>query len=185
MSKNRDEKIMLPDEVIISKIYFIRGQKVMIDRDLAELYEVETKRLKEAVRRNIVRFPEDFMFEMTKEEFQDWRSQIATSNSETMGLRHVPFCFTNLGVPQLSTVLRSQRAIMVNLHIMRVFNKMQEIILAHKELFFKLKELEKKFEGHDDQIMLIFEYLKQLEETKQEELEFRNRKKIGFKRQEE
>src|ERR1035437_7370622 len=104
----------IPDERIVDKIYLIREQKVMIDRDLAELYGVETKRLKEAVKRNIERFPEDFMFEMTKEEFANWRSQFATSKSDMLGLRYALFCFTNLGVPQLSTVLKSKRAIMVN-----------------------------------------------------------------------
>lgn len=110
---------MIPEEVIRSKIYFIRGQKVMIDRDLAEFYGVETKVLKQAVKRNIERFPEDFMFEMTKEEFENWRSQFVTSKSEMMGLRYAPFCFTNIGVTQLSTVLKSKKAILINLQIMR------------------------------------------------------------------
>ena len=117
---------MLPDEIIISKIYVIRGQKVMIDRDLAELYGLETKRLKEAVRRNIARFPGDFMFEMSKEEFSDWRTQIATSNADKMGLRYVPFCFTEQGVTMLSCVLNSQKRIQLNILIVRIFTKMQE-----------------------------------------------------------
>jgi len=87
-------KVTIPDEVLMDKIYFIRGQKVMLDRDLAELYGAETKRLKEAVKRNIDRFPEDFMFEMTKEEFEHWRTQFATSKSDQMGLRYAPYCFT-------------------------------------------------------------------------------------------
>jgi hypothetical protein len=172
---------MIPDEIIINKIYLVRGQKVMIDRDLAELYGVETKRLKEAVKRNIERFPEDFMFEMTKEEFANWRSQFATSKSDMLGLRYAPFCFTNLGVPQLSTVLKSKRAIMVNLQVMRVFNKMQEILLTHKDILLKLEQLMKNDTEQDKKIMLIFEYLKQLEETKQQQSEQAQRKQIGFK----
>ena len=105
----------------MSKIYLIRGQKVMLDRDLAELYDVDTRRLKEAVRRNIDRFPSDFMFEMTSEELENWRSQFATSNSEKMGLRRPPFCFTEQGVAMLSSVLRSRRAVEVNIEIMRAF----------------------------------------------------------------
>lgn len=110
--------IVLAEEAIISKIYLIRGQKVMIDRDLAELYGVETKRLKEAVRRNASRFPSDFMFEMNKEEFEDWRTQNATSKEDKQGLRYAPFCFTEQGVTMLSCVLSSERAIMVNIQIM-------------------------------------------------------------------
>src|SRR5687768_466478 len=97
--------LMIPDELVMNKIYFIRGQKIMLDRDLAELYGVETKRLKEAVRRNIDRFPDDFMFEMTLEELENWRTQFATSNSEKMGLRYPPFCFTEQGVAMLSSVV--------------------------------------------------------------------------------
>src|ERR1700733_13408008 len=98
---------LIPDEMIINKIYMVRGQKVMIDRDLAELYGVETKVLKQAVKRNISRFPIDFMFEMNKHELENWRSQIVTSNSDKMGLRHAPFCFTEQGVAMLSSVLNS------------------------------------------------------------------------------
>ena len=105
MTEKKNNDIMLPDEVVMTKIYILRDQKVMIDRDLAELYGVETKRLKEAVRRNITRFPEDFMFEMTKEEFTIWRSQFASSNSDKKGLRYSPFCFTEQGVAMLFCVL--------------------------------------------------------------------------------
>jgi hypothetical protein len=108
----------LPEELVWAKIYLIRGQKVMLDRDLASLYAVETRRLKEQVRRNINRFPKDFMFELTKEELNDWRSQFATSNSEIMGIRHPPFAFTEHGILMLSGVLNSKRAIEVNIPIM-------------------------------------------------------------------
>ncbi len=121
--------LMIPDELVMNKIYIIRGQKVMLDRDLAELYQVETKRLKEAVRRNIGRFPEDFMFEMTVEELENWRTQNASSNSEKMGLRYPPFCFTEQGVAMLSSVLNSEIAIHVNIQIIRIFTKMRKGIL--------------------------------------------------------
>ncbi|MFC1857314.1 ORF6N domain-containing protein [Thermodesulfobacteriota bacterium] len=107
---------LVPVESIVGKIYFIRGIKVMLDRDLAELYGIETKRLKEQVRRNIERFPEDFMFELTKEELKNWRSQFATINQDIMGLRIPPFAFTEHGVLMLSSVLKSERAVQVNIH---------------------------------------------------------------------
>ena len=109
-------KKMIPIDIIASKIYLIRSMKVMLDRDLAELYGVETKVLKQAVRRNIDRFPADFMFEMTKAEFADWRSQFVTSKSDRMGLRYKPMAFTEQGVAMLSSVLRSKRAIHVNIY---------------------------------------------------------------------
>ena len=178
MSENN--LLSIPDEVIISKIYFIRDKKVMLDSSLAELYEVETKQLKRAVRRNIKRFPDDFMFELTESEFVNLRSQFGTSNWG--GLRYVPMVFTEQGVAMLSSVLNSERAIMVNIAIIRVFTKMRELLSAQKEIILKLEQLEKKDIEQDDKIMLIFEYLKQLEKTKQEDIEFKNRTRIGFKK---
>lgn len=175
----------IPDEIILNKIYFVREQKIMIDRDLAELYGVETKRLKEAIKRNIERFPEDFMFEMTKDEFENWRSQFATSKSDKMGLRYAPFCFTEQGVTMLSCVLKSKRAIEVNIKIIRVFTKMREMLQTHKDILQKLDEIERKDIEQDQKIMLIFEYLKQFEEAKHQQLEQANRKRIGFKKQSE
>ena len=173
--------IVIPDEVIMDKIYLIRGKKVMLDRDLAMLYEVETKRLKEQVRRNIDRFPEDFMFELSKEELADWRYQFGTSSSETMGLRVPPFAFTEHGVIMLASVLSSERAIYVNLKIVRVFIHMREMLQTHRDILLKLDEIERKYSDHDQKIKLIFEYLKQLEESKEQESEQKNRKRIGFK----
>jgi hypothetical protein len=167
----------IPEETIISKIYVIRGQKVMIDRDLALLYNVEAKRLKEAVRRNIKRFPEDFMFEMSHEEFQNWRSQIATSNSERMGLRYAPFCFTEQGVTMLSCVLNSTQAIETNIRIIRVFTKMREMLLTHKDILLKLEQFEKQTVKNSEDIQLIFKALKQFLNQPQEP-----RKQIGYKR---
>ena len=178
---------MISDEMIINKIYFIRGKKVMIDRDLAELYGVETKRLKEAVRRNLERFPEDFMFEMTKEEFENWRTQFATSNSAKMGLRYPPFCFTEQGVAMLSCVLNSPQAIAVSIQIIRVFTKMREMLLSNKDVLLRLAKIEKrmmKVEGrttkYGDDIQMIFEALKELMNPPQ-----LPRKRIGFKLNEE
>lgn len=180
--------LVLSDEVIMNKIYIIRGQKVMIDRDLAQLYGVETKQLKRQVRRNIDRFPEDFMFEMTKNEFEEWRSQIGTSNSsDKMGLRYAPYVFTESGVAMLSSVLNSQTAIEVNIRIIRVFSKMREMLSTHKDILLKLEQLEKnmvKQEGsmkkYEDDIRMIFEVLKELLSPPQ-----KPRQKIGFKRSNE
>jgi phage regulator Rha-like protein len=176
------EQSMIPEENIQSKIYLIRGMKVMLDRDLAALYGVETKRLKEAIRRNLLRFPEDFMFELTDEEFKQWRSQFIISDSDKMGLRYPPFAFTEHGVLMLASVLNSERAIQVNIQIVRVYNKMREMILTHKDLFIELENIKKQLSEHDEKILIVFEYLKQFEKSKQEELEYKNRPKIGFKR---
>jgi hypothetical protein len=172
---------LLPDEIIINKILILRDQKVMLDRHLAELYNVETRALNQAVKRNIKRFPEDFMFQMTNEEFSIWKSQIVMSNSDKMGLRKPPYVFTEQGVAMLSSVLNSDRAIMVNIQIMRVFTKMRALLDSHKEILRKLESIEKKDIEQDDKILLIFEYLKQLEQSKQEETNFQERKRIGFK----
>jgi hypothetical protein len=167
----------IPDEAIINKIYLIRGQKVMIDRDLAELYGVETKRLKEAVRRNIKRFPDDFMFVMTDEEFQNWRTQFATSKSDMIGLRYSPFCFTEQGVTMLSCILNSQRAIDTNIRIMRVFTKMREMLMTHKDILIKMEQFEKQVAKNSEDIQLIFKALKQFLN-----LPHLPRRQIGFKR---
>jgi phage regulator Rha-like protein len=181
-------KVMkVPDEVIVNKIYLVRGQKVMMDRDLAELYGVETKRLKEAVRRNATRFPPDFLFEMDKKEFEDWRTQNASSKKDKKGLRYAPFCFTEQGVTMLSCVLNSERAIAVNIRIIRVFTKMREMLLSHKDILIKLEQIEKKLLQHDvginkqgEDVLLIFQALKQLLNPPQVP-----RPRIGFRRKEE
>jgi hypothetical protein len=129
-----DDQSFLSEETISNKIYFIRNQKVMLDRDLAMLYGIETKRLKEQVKRNRNRFPEDFMFELTKIEFENWRSQFATSNSEKMGLRYVPMAFTEHGVLMLSSVLKSDKAIQTNIQIMRIFTKVRQMLQDTTEI---------------------------------------------------
>jgi len=169
--------VTVSDESIISKIYLIREQKVMMDRDLAQLYGVETKQLKRQVKRNIERFPEDFMFELTEEEFQNWRSHFGTSNlSDKMGLRYAPYVFTEQGVAMLSSVLNSKIAIAVNIQIIRIFTRMREMLLTHKDLLLKIEQLERKVGNHDQDIQLIFQYLKQLLNPTPP-----IREKIGFK----
>ena len=155
---------MLPDRVIITKIIVLRNQKVIVDRDLANLYGVETRVLNQAVKRNIKRFPEDFMFQMTNEELKAWKSQIVMSESDRMGLRKPPYVFTEQGVAMLSSVLNSDRAILVNIQIMRVFTKLRALLESHAEILRKLDTIEKKDIEQDDKILLIFEYLKQLEQ---------------------
>jgi hypothetical protein len=181
MSEDKS-RISIPDEVIMSKIYFIRGNKVMLDRDLAELYGIETKVLKQTVRRNINRFPSDFMFAMSAEELQDWRSQFVTSNTDRMGLRYPPFCFTEHGVLMLSSVLNSDRAIKVNIQIIRIFIKIRELLFAHKDILLQLEQVQQKIAEHDKNIILIFDYIKELEKEKLQKSEQQNRKKIGYKR---
>lgn len=166
-----------------SLIYNVRGSKVMIDSDLANLYGVETKRLKESVRRNLERFPEDFMFILTNEEVRILRSQIASSSWG--GSRYGNMAFTEQGVSMLSSVLNSKRAILVNIRIIRVFVRLRSFIDTQKEIIRKLELLEKKDLELDEKVNLIFEYLKQLEQSKQEETDFKQRKRIGFKHAQE
>lgn len=172
------KSIAIPDEVVMSKIYVVRGVKIMLDRDLAELYGVETKVLKQSVKRNISRFPDDFMFEMSEKEFADWRRAFVTTPEDKKGLRYAPYCFTEQGVAMLSSVLNSERAIQMNIQIVRIFTRMRELLTTHEEI---LQKLEKSDIEQNDKIMLIFEYLKQFEAVKQQELEQRNHKPIGFK----
>jgi len=168
----------LPDEVLMNKIYMIRGLKIMLYRDLAELYGVETKRLKEQVKRNRERFPVDFMFELTDSEFTNWRSQFATSNSDKMGLRYKPFCFTEHGVLMLSSVLNSTKAIQVNIQIMRIFTQMRKLLSDNSEFRLTLEEIRKKTENNTKNIEVVFHYLDELiEKTEEQE----PRTQIGFK----
>jgi ORF6N domain len=168
-------KTELPIERIASKIYLIRGMKVMLDRDLSELYGVETRVLKQAVRRNIDRFPNDFMFELNKAEFENWRSQFVTSNSDKIGLRYSPMVFTEQGIAMLSSVLKSQRSITVNIQIMRTFVQLRKITESHSKLANKLDEIEKRIEGHDEQFQAVFEVIKRIMATEEKPT-----KKIGF-----
>ncbi len=171
----------LSEESIINKIYVIRGLKVMIDRDLAELYGVETRVLNQSVRRHRKRFPEDFMFQMTEKELTDWKSQIEISKSDKMGLRKAPLVFTEQGVAMLSSVLNSDRAISVNIQIIRAFSRMRQMLESHKEIIRKLEDLEMKDLEQDEKISIIFEYLRQLEQSREDEAQFKARKRIGFR----
>ncbi|MBN1384068.1 MAG: ORF6N domain-containing protein [Elusimicrobia bacterium] len=158
---------------IESKIYFIRRQKVMIDHDLAELYGVETRVLNQAVQRNAKRFPIDFMFRLNKLELKNWRSQFVISNLFVkMGLRRRPYVFTEQGVAMLSSVLNSERAIHVNIQIMRTFTKLRALLSTHKDLQKKIEEMEKKY---DQQFKIVFDAIKALITPP-----VPKRKKIGF-----
>lgn len=152
---------------IVNSIYVIRGQKVMLDRDLAEMYGVTTFRLNEAVKRNSSRFPEDFMFQLSNQEFTNLISQNAMSSSKKDktnwgGIRRPPFAFTEHGVAMLSSVLRSEQAVQVNIRIIRVYNKMKQILLDSKELWQKIEEIERSLGTKNDEIKTIFEILKKI-----------------------
>lgn len=158
-NQNSRSEISIPSERIEHSILLIRGQKVMLDRDLADLYGVETRVLNQAVRRNIRRFPPDFMFQMSPEEFAKWKSQIVMTNRERMGLRRRPLVFTEQGVAMLSSVLGSDRAIDVNIAIMRAFVRLREMMATHKDLAKKIEELEKKY---DAQFRAVFDAIRNL-----------------------
>jgi hypothetical protein len=184
-----NETAIVPIELIENKIYVIRGQKVMLDKDLSELYGVETSRLNRQVRRNINRFPEDFMFQITVEEYDNLICQIGISSSGTKrsnlisqtamsswgGRRHLPYAFTQEGIAMLSSVLNSQRAIQVNIAIMRVFVRIKQMLFAHKELTHKLEQLEQKVGKNSEDIQLIFQAIHQLMEPTPKKTS-----KIGF-----
>lgn len=167
---------VIPDNIIMNKIFLCRGQKVMIDYDLAELYGVETRRLNEQVKRNLKRFPEDFMFQLTKEEFEHLKSQIATSSWG--GRRKTPFVFTENGVSMLSSVLNSDRAIEVNIQIMRIFTSIRQTLTDTLTLQLDIESLKKKIKNQDKNIELVFTYLDELIEKQERP---RDPKTVGFK----
>ncbi|MBI4712237.1 MAG: ORF6N domain-containing protein [Planctomycetes bacterium] len=151
---------LVPVEIIANKIVELRGKKVMLDKDLSGLYGVPTKVLLQAVKRNKKRFPDDFMFQLNNAEFQNLRSQIVTSSWG--GRRYLPFAFTEQGVAMLSSVLNSERAVLVNIQIMRAFVQLRGLIMTHKELVSRLDALERKYGEHDVKIKYIFEAMRQL-----------------------
>ena len=172
---------IIPDELIMNKILVLRGMKVMIDSDLAELYGVTTKRLNEQVKRNIKRFPEDFMFQLTVEEKQE----VVANCDHLERLKFsptMPYVFTEHGAVMLASVLNSDRAIIVNIQIVRVFSRMRQLFETHTEILRKLDQLQKKDIEQDEQIELIFEYLRQLEQSRQQQEDQANRKRIGFRK---
>jgi hypothetical protein len=170
------KSLILSDELVSSKIYFIRDQKVLLDIDLAELYQVETGRLNEQVKRNTDRFPEDFMFQLTNQEFESLRSQFAISKKGRGGRRYAPFAFTEHGVLMLSSVLNSERAIQVNIQIMRIYAKLRGMIMAHKDVLLQLEKLENRLDKHDEGFQIVFRHLRELLNPPSEP-----RRKIGFK----
>ncbi len=172
----RSDKELIPQEFIENKIYLIRGEKVMLDRDLAELYGVSVKRLKEQVKRNLARFPADFMIKLNFKEFSNLRSQIATSSWG--GQRYLPYAFSENGVAMLSSVLNSERAILVNIQIMRTFTRIRKLLASHKEILRRLDQLETGQTRQSEQIVQIFQVIKNI-------LDLpitlkRKNKKIGF-----
>ena len=169
--------LLITDEVIMQNIYFIRKQKVMLDSDLAELYGVETKRLKEQVKRNIERFPERYMFELTKEEAEASRSQIATLKRGD-NIKWLPYAFTEHGVMMLSNVLKSKQAIAVSMRIIDVFILLRESLTNHVELRLEIEYIKKKIDNHGKNIELVFQYLDELLEKAENP---KPRKAIGYK----
>jgi hypothetical protein len=166
-------------EIIQQKIYEVRGQKVMLDFDLATLYEVETKRLKEAVRRNINRFPSDFMFELTRDEYNFLRTQIASlENGKGKFSKFNPFAFTEHGVTMLSSILNSEKAIEINISIVRAFVYIRQYALSHHDLTSQLKELEDKYDKQFDDVFEAINYLLKKDTL---EKQTKNRTKIGYK----
>jgi phage regulator Rha-like protein len=172
-----NNSILLPDEAIMQKIYFIRNQKVMLDRDLAELYGVETKRLKEQVKRNMERFPKHYMFELTIEEATVSRSQIATLKRGD-NIKYLPLAFTEQEVMMLANVLKSKRAIEVSIKIIDVFILLRETLSNHTDLRLEIEYIKKKVSNHDKNIELVFQYLDELLEKKENKKE---RPQIGYK----
>jgi hypothetical protein len=150
---------LIPTERIEKSIYLLRGEKVMLDRDLAALYDVETKVLKRAVRRNRDRFPDDFMFVLNRTELLDWRRQFGTSNADRKGLRHAPMAFTEHGILMLSSILNSKRAVLVNIEIMRAFVKLRQMLASNIEFARRLDELENKY---DRQFKIVFDAIRTL-----------------------
>lgn len=170
----KPKELNLPDEIVLSKIYLIRGHKVMLDSDLAELYNVETKVLNQAVNRNEYRFPDDFMFKLTDNEWANLKSQIVTSSWG--GKRKLPYVFTEHGVLMLSSVLNSRRAIEVNILIVRVFTKIRQMLMDNTDIRLKLEKIEKKADNNSKNIDVLFRYFDELIEKEQ-----KPRKKIGYK----
>lgn len=172
----KELQLLVAEQKVLNKIYAIRGEKVMLDKDLSAMYGVETKQLKRQVKRNINRFPKDFMFTLTRKEFENLRSQIGTSSWG--GIRYMPMAFTEQGVAMLSSILNSKTAIEVNIRIIRVFTKLREYTLTHKEILIQLAKLEKEVKGNSRDIENIFIVLKELIQKQSAPVA---RNKIGFR----
>lgn len=178
MPKSNIPTVKISEETILEKVFVIRGLKVMLDKDLAEMYGVEVRVLNQAVKRNKTRFPEDFMFQISKEENASVRSQFVILQIGKYS-KYLPYAFTEQGVAMLSSVLNSETAIQVNIQIIRLFTKMKQLILDNKDLWLKIEKIEQNLVKHDDEIKTVFAYLKKLlvQENK-------SRNPIGFKKSE-
>jgi hypothetical protein len=175
-----DISVQIAEEIIINKIYHVRGKQVMLSKDLADLYEVETKVLNQQVKRNLGKFPERYMFQLTEEEYNRLRSQNVTLK-RGQHLKYLPFAFTEHGILMISSILNSDRANKVNMLIIDTFIKLRELMFLHKDEIHQLEQIQVKLEAHDKKIMVIFEYLKQIEKSKLQESEQKNRHRIGYK----
>jgi phage regulator Rha-like protein len=175
MAKKVSDLIIIPQEVLINKFYFLRNEKVMIDRDLASLYGVKSIRLREQVKRNITKFPKHFMFQLTEQEVEILVSQNAIPSKGHLG-GTLPYVFTEHGVLMLANVLRSDRAIQVSIRIIELFVKLREMLVTHSELKLEIERIKKKIDNHDKNIELVFQYFDELIEKKE-----KPRKPIGYK----
>jgi hypothetical protein len=172
----KESSLVVPDEVVMNKIYVIRNQKVMLDIDLAGLYQVETKVLNQQGKRNLKRFPDDFMFQLTQSEFENLKSQFVTSSWG--GKRKLPLVFTEQGVAMLSGILNSDRAIAVNIQIMRIFTRVRQMLTDNTELRLDIEKIKKKLDNQDKNMEIVFRYLDELLEKKENPVP---RTKIGYK----
>lgn len=174
-----DKAIATQEAVIASKIVTLRDERVILDVHLADFYGIETRALKQAVRRNRDRFPDDFMYELTDVEIDDVVSQNVIPSKRHFG-GAVPFAFTENGVAMLSSVLNSKKAIEINIAIIRTFTMIRKALLLQKDMVQEIGNIKRQLIEHDDKLVVILEYLRQFEETKQQQLEQTNRKPIGY-----
>lgn len=182
MAKQKEDKIKhIPDEIIINKIFVIRGQKVMLDYDIAALYEVTTKRLNEQVKRNIEKFSEEFMFRLSKKEWLSMRSQNATASQVKRNINVTPYAFTEYGVAMVATILKSERAVKMSVAIVKTFIQLRKQLLDYNSLAKQIKELKHHLDGHDAQLNQIYDAIENLLDEKAEQKTWENRIRIGFK----
>jgi len=178
MTSKESNELVIPDELVMNKIYLIRNQKVMLDSDLAELYQVETKVLNQQVKRNLKRFPEDFMFQLTENEWNIMRSQIVTASQNKRNINAAPYVFSEQGLSMLSGILNSDRAILVNIQIMRIFSKIRQMLFENTDLRLDIEKIKNKLDNQDKNMEIVFRYLDELLEKKESPIE---RNKIGYK----
>jgi len=178
MTSKESNELVIPDELVMNKIYLIRNQKVMLDSDLAELYQVETKVLNQQVKRNLKRFPEDFMFQLTENEWNIMRSQIVTASQNKRNINAAPYVFSEQGLSMLSGILNSDRAILVNIQIMRIFSKIRQMLFENTDLRLDIEKIKNKLDNQDKNMEIVFRYLDKLLEKKESPIE---RNKIGYK----